>query len=1047
MTRKSSSYGPFLNPMLDTPEHASEFLDTQGSKFVSSVTKGGVALRRITYTFTEARDIRTINADIEGKNKMGAFDLKFEASYKRNDGSTSTDISIGVETKCAGGNPDLFQFTNDSIAAMQQLDEWKASVNTQAVVIAVGLQNVDKNYIPVLAWSEHELLAFRTNVEAARKAYWDFCKQKVAVASLIQGTEDAMAEAGMLEAERNETMIVIKAEERRLNCEYISRQMDHIMQVYFAQTAQQIKDSVYQPLPAGEFEVLLGELSGGRTKQCQIQVGTSQFQAKWYGPWCSAPYEGTNKPIGPYGQPQKIDFTRGGDGADDDAPLQKLFSIPAEGWDIKNFRVREGASSVLDIVDQSEDDPLHGYIPPVLRLSYTGRMAYNDGSVYGERSSNGSISGDWSNGLRQGLGKIVYADGSTYDGNWNQDAPHGFGAFVDRAGFVFEGMFNQGLKHGHGVLTPPSQGQNAGSHSEDLEGEWERDCFVTSGKFEEAMENVQKLPSEWQAKWIGRGIEYAQSKDPINEARHRTQFEQQHGTAQEKYDSTPGNHSQKVAARDGHEKYLQSLVDKALTVGVYTGMYRNDKRHGIGEMVFADGTTETGPWEDDEVSPAELERRALVDARIKLEGSKANGYPVAVVIDDEITAALGDHDLNKYLNDLKAGRTRSTHAHRADGGEEEGDGKQEEESAEGGSASSSCFPLKSNAIKAKITAASKTVTDAITELDALKAAKTLVTKSAAEKELVGAGIYDEIKAAEAGIENFLQSKPAADTLDRAALAKLPKSGEIEAKIRAGAPDQVNQAVKEREALRALSKAVGDSPAGRQLVADGIMDEIKEAQDAIEDYLQSKPMDPTALTALLKCDRLKTRLQPPGAVPHSVVQYKRDIVFNGGVDTFYPIVLPLPNNAKVQSLVVRRIFSEQAPDLWHPSQPTHKGGLHLHVEVMNRSWGGMPGVLDIVRHATSYTRTVGKVDLTKPGGYDIVVWLRGGGATGALYHFEASFPLDSQGDYATAATPAGSRFTPLLQETATHVDGGKYGQKYGPIGDRNFVPLADVSYRA
>jgi hypothetical protein len=274
------------------------------------------------------------------------------------------------------------------------------------------------------------------------------------------------------------------------------------------------------------------------------------------------------------------------------------------------------------------------------------------------------------------------------------------------------------------------------------------------------------------------------------------------------------------------------------------------------------------------------------------------------------------------------------------------------------------------------------------------------------------------------------------------LAKLLKSGDIEAKIRAGAPDHVNEAVKEREALRALRKAVGDSPAGRQLVADGIMDEIDGAEDAIEEYLQSKPMDPMALRALLKSDTLKTRLQPPGAVPHSVVQYKRDIVFEGEADKFYPIVLPLPSSA-AGVLKVWRNAEEQAPDSWN-NGPC-KGSMVLEVEALNRAWGGEPTLLDVKRYLSLHTRLLGAVRLSEPRGEAIIVWLRGGGTAGAKYHFEASFPLD--GDRKGNGDD-GSCFTPLYEKTKSFSHPEHEYQKYvEPITSTGgFVPLADVSYR-
>jgi hypothetical protein len=130
-----------------------------------------------------------------------------------------------------------------------------------------------------------------------------------------------------------------------------------------------------------------------------------------------------------------------------------------------------------------------------------------------------------------------------------------------------------------------------------------------------------------------------------------------------------------------------------------------------------------------------------------------------------------------------------------------------------------------------------------------------VAASAARKVLVDAGVYDQIAVAEVGIENFLDANP----MEAAALPPLLQSGVIDATIKAGAPDHVNKATQELAALGEVRAAVGDAPNGAALVAEGIMDEIAVAQQAIVAYLATQPVDPMGLPPLLKSDALKARV--------------------------------------------------------------------------------------------------------------------------------------------------------------------------------------------
>lgn len=52
--------------------------------------------------------------------------------------------------------------------------------------------------------------------------------------------------------------------------------------------------------------------------------------------------------------------------------------------------------------------------------------------------------GDWVEGKRHGIGKMVYPCGSTYEGRWKGGQRHGKGVFLNPAGALITGLFKTG---------------------------------------------------------------------------------------------------------------------------------------------------------------------------------------------------------------------------------------------------------------------------------------------------------------------------------------------------------------------------------------------------------------------------------------------------------------------------------------------------------------------------------------------------------------------------------------------------------------------------
>jgi hypothetical protein len=60
-------------------------------------------------------------------------------------------------------------------------------------------------------------------------------------------------------------------------------------------------------------------------------------------------------------------------------------------------------------------------------------------------------SGDYTNGKREGIGKMTFPDGSTYFGEWSNNAMHGEGTYKYSNGDIYSGCWVGGAKSGRGM--------------------------------------------------------------------------------------------------------------------------------------------------------------------------------------------------------------------------------------------------------------------------------------------------------------------------------------------------------------------------------------------------------------------------------------------------------------------------------------------------------------------------------------------------------------------------------------------------------------------
>lgn len=127
------------------------------------------------------------------------------------------------------------------------------------------------------------------------------------------------------------------------------------------------------------------------------------------------------------------------------------------------------------------------------------------------------------------------------------------------------------------------------------------------------------------------------------------------------------------------------------------------------------------------------------------------------------------------------------------------------------------------------------------------------------------------------------------------------------------------------------------------------------------------------------------------------RYYKRLVINGDATTYYPVVFKGGEQNFKRDILVRRAYSEQAPDSWNTA--THKGGLILLLKTNFGGWGGISYSWDIYELSESYCRLFGGAQICG-NSCMFAVFLRGGGSTGAVYHIYSDQPIES-----TAMSPS------------------------------------------
>ena len=121
--------------------------------------------------------------------------------------------------------------------------------------------------------------------------------------------------------------------------------------------------------------------------------------------------------------------------------------------------------------------------------------------------------------------------------------------------------------------------------------------------------------------------------------------------------------------------------------------------------------------------------------------------------------------------------------------------------------------------------------------------------------------------------------------------------------------------------------------------------------------------------------------------NGIGEWYGDIVINGDENTYYPVTWYGGNQDKITEIEIYRGYAEQAP--WNPiNTGVHRGALTLKMRANFGGWGGSNYDFQFEDFRETYT-TIASDVARFANNRGLVIWLRGGGSTGALYHVRVS----------------------------------------------------------
>lgn len=167
-----------------------------------------------------------------------------------------------------------------------------------------------------------------------------------------------------------------------------------------------------------------------------------------------------------------------------------------------------------------------------------------------------------------GSHSYVYANGDAYDGEFQNALRHGFGVFTERAsGNVYEGEWVCNERSGSGVLT-------SGMKDFLYDGQWVND--MRNGFGHCVIRGCETYSGQWRNNQFHGMGKYIDAEGHVYEGEFA--FGRKHGMG----------------------KQQQQGSSPSLTGEQYIGEWKDGYRDGIGDAVFADGSTYSGTWAQDQ---------------------------------------------------------------------------------------------------------------------------------------------------------------------------------------------------------------------------------------------------------------------------------------------------------------------------------------------------------------------------------------------------------------------------------------------------------------
>lgn len=128
--------------------------------------------------------------------------------------------------------------------------------------------------------------------------------------------------------------------------------------------------------------------------------------------------------------------------------------------------------------------------------------------------------------------------------------------------------------------------------------------------------------------------------------------------------------------------------------------------------------------------------------------------------------------------------------------------------------------------------------------------------------------------------------------------------------------------------------------------------------------------------------------------------KVDFYIYGDDNKYYPVIIDGGSASTLKRYQIYRGYSETAPSTWNTS--THKGSLTFDYEIRVGGWGGYTNMYSVNYFGEQYSRQCAKLAFANHT-MQHVVWLRGGGSGGAIYHIESTANISVTPHYDTSAS--------------------------------------------